>query len=162
MQLTTLTSLALLALGASAGTVNKRNGEGVHLANCYQNSPLGQIPFSQMLYYADDAQASQNVVPSSSNQCRVTTPGQGGWETWEGSSITCTFPSNTFFTSDIQSGAGGYSVGAYAGSGENNFRNFNCYRDNNHQLYNDGTSSCFSIYYCLDVSWLKINIGMTC
>jgi len=37
-------------------------------------------------------------------------------------------------------------------SGKNNYRNFNCYRDNGHQLYNDGTYSCFSIYYCLDVS----------
>ncbi len=37
-------------------------------------------------------------------------------------------------------------------SGKNNYRDFNCYRDNGHQLYNDGTFSCFSIYYCLDVS----------
>lgn len=115
MQFTTLATLALVALGASANTIDKRNGEGVHLANCYQNSPLGQIPFSQIIYYADDAQASQNVVPSAANQCRVTTPGQGGWKTWEGSSISCTFSTNTYFTSNIQSGAGSYSVGQYAG-----------------------------------------------
>jgi hypothetical protein len=115
MQLTTLTSLALAALGAGASTINKRSGEGVHLANCYQDSPLGQIGFSQMLYYADDAQASQNIVPSSSNQCRVTNPGAGGYKTWEGASITCNFPSNTYFTSNIQSGASSYSVGTYAG-----------------------------------------------
>ncbi len=119
MQLTTLTALALAALGARAASlpdsITKRAGEGVHLANCYQNSPLGQIPFSQMLYYANDAQASQNVVPSSSNQCRVTNPGQGGWKTWEGSAISCTFPTDTYFTSNIQGGAGGYAVGQYAG-----------------------------------------------
>jgi hypothetical protein len=115
MQLTTLTSLALVALGASAATIDKRNGEGIHLANCYQNSPLGQVPYSQFAYYADDAQASQNVKPSSSNLCTVKLPGTGGWETWEGVSITCTFPSGVYFTSNIQSGAGGYSVGQYAG-----------------------------------------------
>ncbi|KAK4139901.1 uncharacterized protein C8A04DRAFT_15446 [Dichotomopilus funicola] len=151
MQLTTLVAFAILAASAAAGIV-KRSGEGVHLANCYQQSPLGQIPFSQMLYYADDAEASQNVKPSNSNQCRVTNPGGGGWKQWEGSSITCTFPSNTYFTSSIQSGASSYSVGAYAGSGRNNYHNFNCYRDNNHQLFNDGTYSCWSVYYCLDVS----------
>ncbi|KAH6839615.1 hypothetical protein B0I37DRAFT_386849 [Chaetomium sp. MPI-CAGE-AT-0009] len=149
MQFTALTSLVFLALGVNAGTLNKRNGEGVHLANCYKNSPLGPIPFSQMIYYADDAQASQNVVPSSSNQCGVTIPGSGGWKTWEGSSITCNFPTNTFFTSNIQSGAGGYNVGQYAGPGQNSFHGFNCYRDNNHQLFNDGTVNCWSVYYCL-------------
>lgn len=115
MQFNALASLMFLALGVSAGVVDKRSGEGVHLANCYQNSPLGEIPYSKMIYYADDAQASQNVVPSSSNQCYVTTPGGGGWKVWEGSPITCNFPTNTFFKSTIQSGAGGYSVGQYAG-----------------------------------------------
>lgn len=108
MQLTVLTAVALLALGASAG-------EGVHLANCYQSSALGSIPFSQMLYYADDAQASQGFVPPAADRCSVTSPGQGGWKLWEGSSVSCTFPTNTYFTSDIQSGAAGYSVGQYAG-----------------------------------------------
>ncbi|EAQ88672.1 predicted protein [Chaetomium globosum CBS 148.51] len=149
MQLNALASLMFLALGASAGVVDKRSGEGVHLANCYQRSPLGDIPYSKMIYYADDSQASQNVVPSSSNQCYVTNPGAGGWKLWEGSSITCTFPTNTFFTSNIQSGAGGYSVGQYAGPGQNSFHGFNCYRDNNHQLYDDGTHRCWSVYYCL-------------
>ncbi|KAK4038587.1 hypothetical protein C8A01DRAFT_37496 [Parachaetomium inaequale] len=142
MQFTIFASLAMLALGVSAG-------EGIHLANCYQNSALGQIPYSKMLYYPDDAQANQGVVPSTNNQCWVTSPGAGGWKVWEGSAITCNFPSNTFFTSDLQGGAGGYSVGQYAGSGKNNYKNYNCYRDNNHDLYNDGTHRCWSVYYCL-------------
>ena len=115
MHFTTLVSVALAALGASAASIDKRNGEGVHLANCYQNSPLGQVPYSQMIYYGDDAQASQNVKPSSSNLCYTKSPGTGGWSTWEGSPITCTFSSGTYFTSNIQSGAGGYNVGQYAG-----------------------------------------------
>ena len=53
MQLTILASLALLAIGVSAG-------EGVHLANCLQSSSLGDIPSSRMLYYADDKQANLN------------------------------------------------------------------------------------------------------
>jgi hypothetical protein len=53
MQLTILASLALLAMGVSAG-------EGVHLANCLQSSPLGDIPYSRMMYYADDKQANLN------------------------------------------------------------------------------------------------------
>ncbi|KAK0630985.1 hypothetical protein B0T17DRAFT_236618 [Bombardia bombarda] len=150
MQLSSLLPFSLLMLGINASAIVKRNGEGVHLANCVQQSPLGPIPYSQMLYYGDDAQASQGVVPSSSNQCYVTTPGAGGWKTWEGSQITCNFPSNTYFQSNINSGAGSNGVGGYSGSGKNNYRNFNCYRDNNHQLFNDGTHSCNSIYYCLD------------
>ncbi len=38
-------------------------------------------------------------------------------------------------------------------SGKNSYHNFNCYRDNNHQLFNDGTYNCWSVYYCLDVSF---------
>ncbi|KAK4043809.1 hypothetical protein C8A01DRAFT_32129 [Parachaetomium inaequale] len=112
---TILTSAALLTLGVSAGAIHKRSGEGVHLANCYQNSALGQIGYSQMLYYADDAQASQNVKPSSSNQCYVTQPGQGGFQTWEGSTVACTFPSGTTFTSNLPRGVQWYSTGSYAG-----------------------------------------------
>ena len=41
--------------------------------------------------------------------------------------------------------------------GQNNFHGFNCYRDNNHQLYDDGTHRCWSVYYCLGVS----GCGMT-
>jgi hypothetical protein len=108
MQFTILASLAMLAVGVSAG-------EGIHLANCYINSQLGDVPYSKMVYYPDDAQANQGVVPSTNNQCAVNTPGQGGFKVWEGSAITCNFPSNTFFTSNLQSGAGGYSVGQYAG-----------------------------------------------
>lgn len=115
MQFTFFTAIALAALGASAGPIDKRNGEGVHLANCYQNSPLGQVPYSEFVYYADDAQASQNVVPSKNNQVIVKSAGTGGFQVWEGSPITRTFPTNTWFTSNIQSGAGSYAVGQYAG-----------------------------------------------
>jgi hypothetical protein len=37
-------------------------------------------------------------------------------------------------------------------SGKNNYKNYNCYRDNNHDLYNDGHERCWSVYYCLAVS----------
>ncbi len=114
MQLTTITSVALVALGVSAASIDKRSTEGVHLANCYQNSPLGQVPYSQFAYYADDAQASQNVKPSSSNLCTTQVAGTG-WEAWEGHSVTCTFSSGVYFTSNIQSSAGGYALGQYAG-----------------------------------------------
>lgn len=108
MHLTILAAISLLVLGVSAG-------EGVHLANCIQDSQLGPIPFSRMLYYADDSQASQGFIPPAADRCQVTNPGQGGWKVWEGSPISCTFPTNTYFTSNIQSGAGGYGVGQYAG-----------------------------------------------
>lgn len=120
MQLTAPASalLGLLAIGVSAGTVNKRAVEGVHLANCYIIDPVispGVVGFSQMIYYADDTQAKNGHVPSSSNLCRVTQPNLNGWKTWEGSSISCTFPTNTYFTSNIQADAGGLSIRKYAG-----------------------------------------------
>ncbi|KAK4034453.1 hypothetical protein C8A01DRAFT_39069 [Parachaetomium inaequale] len=152
MKLTAFASVALLASGAStAGThaVNKRSVEGVHLANCNRYSFAGPVEFSQIIYYADDTPAGKSAVPSTSNQCRVTKEGQG-FKTWEGSSVTCIFPSNTYFTANIQSGAAGYNFGKYAGSGKNNYRNFNCYRDNNLMLFDDGDYYCKSIYYCRD------------
>jgi hypothetical protein len=46
--------------------------------------------------------------------------------------------------------------------GENNFHGFNCYRDNNHQLYDDGTHRCWSVYYCLGVSGCGMTFASRC
>jgi hypothetical protein len=49
-------------------------------------------------------------------------------------------------------------------TGQNNYHSWNCYRDNEHQLFNDGTHRCWSIYYCLGVSlsWAEDNLRMSC
>jgi hypothetical protein len=115
MKLPTLTSLALLALGAHASPIvekQKRNGEGVHLANCYQNSAAGTQGYSAYIYYADDAQANTGYQPA--DQCWVTYPG-GGFQTWEGDPVSCTFPSGTEFTVHLPRGSQWLGVGQYVG-----------------------------------------------
>lgn len=58
------------------------------------------------------------------------------------------FPSSgVTFVSTIQSGADGYSIGSYAGSG-NNGSPFSCYRDNAQQLYERYGFPCTKQYYC--------------
>ncbi len=110
MHVAVFTSAALLTLGVSAGTINKRNGEGIHLANCYQQGGA----FSQMLYYADDSTSANGAQPYYADECAVTAPG-AGFKTWEGSQISCTFPSGTSFTSHLPSGVQWYGTGQYAG-----------------------------------------------
>ncbi|KKP05380.1 hypothetical protein THAR02_02485 [Trichoderma harzianum] len=118
-------------------------GEGVHLANC--GPDVWSASVSVVAYYADDSQS--NVAPFSQNIAFATNPAR--LVTWEGNSYTATFGTGNTFTSHIQSGS--FSFGQYAGSGNNQQRQFACFRDNNRQLWRSTPAyACFSIYYCLD------------
>ncbi|KAM0473868.1 hypothetical protein ACHAPX_007916 [Trichoderma viride] len=131
-----LAATALLIPSAMAG-------EGVHLANC--GPDVNSAETSVIAYYADDSQSntapfSQNIAFASSSQ---------GLVTWEGNSYTARFATGNTFTTHIQGGS--FSFGQYAGSGNNQQRQFACFRDNNRQLWRSTAAyACFSIYYCLD------------
>ncbi|KAL6793482.1 hypothetical protein GGI42DRAFT_150060 [Trichoderma sp. SZMC 28013] len=118
-------------------------GEGVHLANCGPN--VGSPETSVIVYYPDDSQS--NTEPLSQNIAFATNPER--LVTWEGNSYTASFATGNTFTTHIQSGS--FSFGQYAGSGNNQQRQFACFRDNNRQLWRASDAyACFSIYYCLD------------
>lgn len=110
MHVAVFTSAALLTLGVSAGTINKRNGEGIHLANCVSQ---GQH-FSEMIYYADDSTSGNGGKPYYADECIVTGVDEG-YKTWEGSQISCKFPSGVTFTSHLPGGVEWYGTGQYAG-----------------------------------------------
>jgi hypothetical protein len=63
-------------------------------------------------YYADGSQSHNGQQPSNADDCQKTI---NGVQIWEGQTVSCLFPTGVTFTSNIQSGAGGYAVGAYAG-----------------------------------------------
>lgn len=123
----------------------------MHLANC--GSDTGHYIRSALFYYADDSQSNSGNPPPSQNGANAN--GNGALVTWEGQAISGSFATGEKFTSHIQAGAGGFSVGQFAGTGNNNERQFVCFRDNERQLFRTTqANACFSIYYCLDVSFL--------
>ncbi|KAL7783262.1 hypothetical protein V8C37DRAFT_397328 [Trichoderma ceciliae] len=131
-----LAAIALFISSASAG-------EGVHLANC--GPDVGSASVSLIAYYPDDSQSSS--APLSQNIAFATNPAR--LVTWEGASYTASFATGNTFTSHIQPGS--FSFGQYAGTGNNQQRQFACFRDNNRQLWRSTAAyACFSIYYCLD------------
>ncbi|KAH8908935.1 hypothetical protein BR93DRAFT_926055 [Coniochaeta sp. PMI_546] len=122
-------------------------GEAVHLANC--GSDTGSFIRSALFYYSDDSQSNSGNPPPSQNAANAN--GNGALVTWEGQAISGKFATGETFTSHIQAGAGGFAVGQFAGTGNNNERQFVCFRDNNRQLFRTTpANACFSIYYCLD------------
>jgi hypothetical protein len=143
----TLTIFNAFLLSASASTVHvKRSSEIVYLANCH--TPKG-AEYSEVDYYANWAGSQQGQRPN--DACGID---DSGYITWEGSERACTFSdTGVTFTSDIASDAQSLPDYSYAGPGWNGYTNFNCYKDNGRLLYKLGISSCYSIYYCLDVSY---------
>ncbi|KAK4062543.1 uncharacterized protein Triagg1_9913 [Trichoderma aggressivum f. europaeum] len=134
---------ALLLAAAALFIPSVLAGEGVHLANC--GNDVGTPITSVIVYYPDDSQSTGE--PLSQNIAFATNPER--LVTWEGNSYTASFSSGNTFTTHINSGS--FSVGQYAGTGNNQQRSFACFRDNNRQLWRaTGAYACFSIYYCLD------------
>lgn len=127
----------------------------VHLANC--GSDTGNFIRSVIAYYPDDSQSNSGQPPQAVVN---TSPGGGQLVTWEGNAISGLFGSSgVTFTSHIQSGAGSFPVGQFAGTG-NNGRNFACFKDNNRQLWRTSqANACFSVYYCLDVRSINYRLA---
>ncbi|KAH6603585.1 hypothetical protein Trco_008360 [Trichoderma cornu-damae] len=136
-------SAALLLAAIALLIPSTLAGEGVHLANCGPNvnSPIASV----VAYYPDDSQS--NTAPLSQNVAFATDPARV--VTWEGNSYTASFATGNTFTTHINSGSFGF--GQYAGTGNNQQRQFVCFRDNGRQLWRSTDAyACFSIYYCLD------------
>jgi hypothetical protein len=157
----------LLAFGLAAqvlsSAIPKRDStERVFLANCvstYDNSDgTAVIPSSEMLYYSTDA-ASKNGNPSA-----VVKLTSNSYVTWEGESISGTFQDGDIFVSYINTGAQNLANFDFAGTGHNNYQNFNCYKDDGRVLTKVESPNglfnepCYSIYYCEDVSCFSITL----
>jgi hypothetical protein len=146
-----LTLATALSVAAVASPLATRSGsERVFLANCYDG-----YPGSEMQYYASDAESFTGQQPDDiafiGPQAAVITP-------FEGRTISGTFESGDVFTSVIAAGADSLAPNEFAGTGSNDYTNFNCYRDNGRQLFSaiwgEYTQVCYSEYYCKDVSFL--------
>ena len=126
----------LLAIPILAGAAFA--DEVVYLANCkFADKASG----GQAEYYKEISQSQNQQRPDSSSIARDGSPfnfvGQYSWK-FQTTGAT--------FTSNINPGANGIAVGAFAGTG-NNGRPFNCFRDNKRQLF----PGCISEYFCRDV-----------
>ncbi|KAL6695649.1 hypothetical protein J3F84DRAFT_348968 [Trichoderma pleuroticola] len=106
--------------------------EQVFLSNCQYTSD-GQL-HSAFFYYAD-GDPSGTEFPTADNQACVEGFGCSDVVTWEGTVRSGNFPSGERFTSNINAGAQNLATGQYAGQGQNRERYFNCYKDNNRQLF---------------------------
>jgi hypothetical protein len=171
-------SLALataLSLAAAAGPLVARDfnqipasslsprssSERVFLAYCY-----GGYPGSEMNYYSSDAESRTGQRPDDvafiGPDAAIITP-------FEGQTISGTFSSGDVFTSEIAPGAQNLADFEFAGTGRNDYGNFNCYKDDNRLLWEglDGVYEqvCYSQYYCEDVSFLVeqcVELLLTC
>jgi len=143
--LATLLLSAVVALAApSSLVVPCASNEGVYLSNCDEFEP--GILYSEMDYYSNAKSGSQDE-----EQPQATAYVQNGYVTWEGQQVCATFSSSgEQFCSNIESGAGSYATGAFAGTGYNDETDFNCYKDNGRTLYTSTGIICKSIYYCFD------------
>lgn len=155
----------LLAFGLAAqvlsGAIPKRDAtEVVFLANCAYTDDFSDettvTPFSEMQYYSTDA-ASWNNDPSA-----IAKLTSSSYVTWEGATITGTFPDGDVFVSNIAAGAQNLANFEFAGTGYNDYRSFNCYKDDG-RILTHGESpnglfsvACYSNYYCEDVSCFSI------
>jgi hypothetical protein len=160
--ITLLLAFGLAAQVLSSAIPKRDSTERVFLANCastyYLSDGTTVIPFSEMLYYST-GMASWNSGPNA-----IAKLTSSSYVTWEGASISGTFPDGDVFVSNIAAGAQNLANFDFAGTGYNNYRGFNCYKDDGRVLTKvespDGlfNSACYSIYYCEDVSCFSITL----
>ncbi|MCJ1399589.1 hypothetical protein MMC11_002791, partial [Xylographa trunciseda] len=135
----------------TTSTTTRSSTERVFLASCsgYPGQGAGYVVSSEMDYYATDAASRTGAQPDA----RVVIS-QGSYTTWEGNTISGTFPDGNTFVSQIAAGAQNLPDFEYAGSGYNNQINFTCYKDDGRALWSWGAGGfgygCVSVYYCED------------
>jgi len=157
----TLVLAASLSLSATAAPLVARNidqtlgsrlaprssTERVFLAYC-----LGGYPGSEMLYYSNDAESRTGQKP---DDVAFINPDAAILSPFEGHTVVGIFPSGEVFTTEITPGAENIANFAYAGTGQNQYHQFSCYKDDNRLLWQgmDGEyeQACYSQYYCKDV-----------
>ncbi|KAM7208332.1 hypothetical protein V8F20_001310 [Naviculisporaceae sp. PSN 640] len=120
------------------------DGTGVHLVNCDGFGGEGTIipPNSMVVFCPNDGQC--NSFPSNNNRCVMS---QNFLFTWEGQAQACTFPTGVRFAWFVNSNAQSQPNFAHVGDGGNQFRAYAGFKDDNHVMFNQGSSPCRSIYY---------------
>ncbi|KAL9585970.1 MAG: hypothetical protein Q9203_004031 [Teloschistes exilis] len=139
MVLSSITILPAVVLG---NPLVKRSGETMYLSNCnrFEAAKL----YSEMYYYSNGANSQNGQTPYS------TCYASSGYVNWEGGEVICHFSSGVAFTSHIQSNGQSVALNTETGTENNDYRAFNCFRDNQKTLYTATRIACKSIYYCLD------------
>lgn len=117
-------------------------------------SPTTRTNISPLSYPAGTNSQSGDPIPSSNNLCNWNPT--DNYQTWEGTTLSCTFPTGVKVTTHIDAGAAGYSDFSWAGWVSNGYQDFNCYKDTGRTLYSvdygEGVYYCNSIYWCNPVS----------
>ncbi|KAH8881919.1 hypothetical protein GQ53DRAFT_832049 [Thozetella sp. PMI_491] len=123
--------------------------EEIHLVDCSGFSAFGgNTAWSEIIYYSNTPDSS---IPPNDNRCQISGP-------WEGTNAGCGFPTGVHATSHIVTN--GRSVGNFnwAGTADNDFGSFTCFKDDEHILFHQSTNrdgspgwnvACKSIYYCI-------------
>ncbi|RDL37989.1 uncharacterized protein BP5553_05422 [Venustampulla echinocandica] len=140
----TATAVPVEATPFEAEITKRGPNEGVYLSNCQ-----GGATWSEIVYYSNAKSGSQHGEQPQA----IDIINASGTIHWEGSQICGFFQdSGETFCVTIQSDAQTKATGAKVGTGHNNETPFNCFKDNNRNLYSGNGFSCQSIYYCFDVS----------
>ncbi|KAH6614481.1 hypothetical protein B0J18DRAFT_439436 [Chaetomium sp. MPI-SDFR-AT-0129] len=153
--LTTLLALAIASPVEVAikkdDALEKRDTEIVYLVNCrHLTSCCGpETHSSHIAYYAASGQSHNGETPANDNVCTVDS---SNYAWWEQDGKKCTFPTGVTFTSHIDSDAQSRPLYSWSGWGSNGFKNWDCYRDDGHKLYEysgpEWATVCSSVYYC--------------
>ena len=132
MQLTQL--LPVIALSISVALAG--HDENVMLCNCRDGNG---VLSSQMAYYSGDPNSSPQALANVDSDFGKTVVWEGGRP------VEGAFADTDVFTSVIAKPVG---EGAYAGTGNNKYGPFFCYRNYRENLYTSDGKTCSSIYAC--------------
>ncbi|USP74109.1 uncharacterized protein yc1106_01383 [Curvularia clavata] len=136
---TLLTGAALFAAEVYGVPTLAKQGEGIHLVNCYGPGKS----FSGVAYCANDS-----ACGNPSNNDWVSLGGKNQVTTWEDIPYKVTFGSGVSFHFFVENGAQGkFNYQVIDTTAGNDFRSFTGYKDDQHLLFNRDGAGCYSIYY---------------
>ena len=145
-------SAFLLDFTFAAALKERDAPETVYLANCSGK----ELSHSEIDYYGAGKDSQNGATPDD-----VCAFAGNGFEHWESGSISCKFHrTGTTFTAKLQIDAQGLPDFAAAGTGHNGYHGFTCFKDNSRTLYKYSSGTCISVYYCLPVRIMYVDIGV--
>ncbi|KAF5566564.1 myroilysin precursor [Fusarium napiforme] len=128
---------------------------GFHSVAAYEyvylvNSVKGNEVSSGMAYYGDKNPPGNMVRPSD-----YTDVTHGTFTYWEGKAVKGKFRSGVTFTSQIAAGAVKMDLNAWAGTGSNGYKKFNCYKSIGRNkgakvLYEVDGWKVYNVYNCIN------------
>ncbi|KAF5708099.1 myroilysin precursor [Fusarium mundagurra] len=133
-------------VAALAGAQSVAAYEYVYLVNSVRGNEVS----SGMAYYGDKNPPGKMARPSD-----YTDVTHGSFTYWEGKTIKGTFRSKVTFTSQIDASAVKKDVNAWAGTGSNGFKKFNCYKSIPRNggakvLYEVDGWKVYNVYSCIN------------